>query len=145
MKHDAHPISNNPSALCPRLCSSRAGPPHQQQSQLPTQGAHPINNPSTLRPCLCIPPVQVSWHEGAHLISNNPSGSKTFSMIQDKIAKYFGIEHKSVGTRFNWYVHRQGAGGMQAVSRQDAGRTQAGRKQDASRARVVCGQHMIQD
>jgi len=24
-------------------------------------------------------------------------------MIQTKIAKYFGIEHKSVGTRFNWY------------------------------------------
>ena len=45
----------------------------------------------------------ISWHEGVHLISNNPTGSKTYQMIQEKIAKYFGIEQKSVGTRFNWY------------------------------------------
>jgi hypothetical protein len=67
----------------------------------------------------------ISWHEGAHLISKNPTGSKTFQMVQDKvhsteipllrrvfiisffvvsqIAAYFGIAQKSVGTRFNWY------------------------------------------
>ncbi len=45
----------------------------------------------------------ISWHEGAHLISKNPSGSKTFNMVQEKIAAYFGIALKSVGTRFNWY------------------------------------------
>ena len=45
----------------------------------------------------------ISWHEGAHLISKNPKGSKTYQLIQEKIAKYFGIAQKSVGTRFNWY------------------------------------------
>ena len=44
----------------------------------------------------------ISWHEGAHLISKKPK-SATFDLIQDKIAAYFGIENKSVGTRFNWY------------------------------------------
>ena len=45
----------------------------------------------------------ISWHEGAHLISKNPAESKTFQMIQQKIADYFGIANNSVGTRFNWY------------------------------------------
>ena len=45
----------------------------------------------------------ISWHEGAHLITNNPKGSKAYQQIQDKISAYFEIEHKSVGTRFNWY------------------------------------------
>ena len=45
----------------------------------------------------------VSWHEGAHLISHNPNGSKTYQMIQEKISQYFSIPMKSVGTRFNWY------------------------------------------
>jgi len=45
----------------------------------------------------------ISWHEGAHLISKNPSNCPTFQQIQEKIAKYFGIEMKSIGTRFNWY------------------------------------------
>ncbi len=45
----------------------------------------------------------ISWHEGAHLISKNPSGCKTFRIIQEKIAKYFNIPNQSVGTRFNWY------------------------------------------
>lgn len=45
----------------------------------------------------------ISWHEGAHLISKNPNGSSRYQAIQDKIATYFGIEKKSVGTRFNWY------------------------------------------
>jgi hypothetical protein len=46
----------------------------------------------------------VSWHEGAHLISKNPNGCPSFQAIQDKIAGYFGIAQKSVGTRFNWYT-----------------------------------------
>lgn len=46
----------------------------------------------------------ISWHEGAHLISKNPKGSETFQMIQNKIAAYFDIAQKSVGTRFNWYT-----------------------------------------
>ena len=45
----------------------------------------------------------ISWHENSHLIVKNPKGSKTFQMIQDKIAKYFGIKQESIGTRFNWY------------------------------------------
>jgi hypothetical protein len=45
----------------------------------------------------------ISWHEGAHLISKNPTESKTFQMIQAKISDYFSIPNKSVGTRFNWY------------------------------------------
>ena len=44
----------------------------------------------------------ISWHEGAHLIVKDPSSSPTFQLIQEKIAKYFGIPMKSVGTRFNW-------------------------------------------
>jgi hypothetical protein len=45
----------------------------------------------------------ISWAEGAHLISKNPTGSNTYDAIQEKIRKYFEIENKSVGTRFNWY------------------------------------------
>eukprot|EP00658_Telonema_sp_P-2_P066272 TRINITY_DN55325_c0_g1_i1.p1 TRINITY_DN55325_c0_g1~~TRINITY_DN55325_c0_g1_i1.p1 ORF type:complete len:276 (+),score=63.76 TRINITY_DN55325_c0_g1_i1:65-892(+) len=45
----------------------------------------------------------LSWHEGAHLLVKDPSGSPTFQMIQTRIAEYFGIEQRSVGTRFNWY------------------------------------------
>jgi len=45
----------------------------------------------------------ISWAEGSHLISKNPSGSQTYMQIQEKIAAYFEIERKSVGTRFNWY------------------------------------------
>lgn len=45
----------------------------------------------------------ISWAEGSHLISKNPNGSKTYGLIQEKIAAYFEIERKSVGTRFNWY------------------------------------------
>lgn len=47
----------------------------------------------------------ISWHEGAHLISKDPSASPTFQMIQNKIAAYFNIAMKSVGTRFNWYAN----------------------------------------
>lgn len=45
----------------------------------------------------------ISWHEGAHLISKNPSGSPTYQEIQAKISQYFNIPMQSVGTRFNWY------------------------------------------
>lgn len=45
----------------------------------------------------------ISWHEGAHLISKKPQGSKTFQMIQDRMCDYFGIREGSRGTRFNWY------------------------------------------
>lgn len=47
----------------------------------------------------------ISWHEGAHLISKDPSASPTFQKIVEKIANYFEIEMKSVGTRFNWYTN----------------------------------------
>jgi hypothetical protein len=46
----------------------------------------------------------ISWHEGAHLISKNPKGSPSYQAIIDKMATYYGIEKKSVGTRFNWYT-----------------------------------------
>ena len=45
----------------------------------------------------------ISWAEGAHLITKNPTGSPAYQAIQDKIAKYFQIPQTSVGTRFNWY------------------------------------------
>jgi hypothetical protein len=45
----------------------------------------------------------ISWHEGSHLIVKDPTNCPTFKVIQEKIAKYFSIELKSVGTRFNWY------------------------------------------
>ncbi len=41
----------------------------------------------------------ISWHEGAHLISMNPTGSPTFNLIQQKISKYFAINNAKVGTR----------------------------------------------
>jgi hypothetical protein len=45
----------------------------------------------------------ISWHEGAHLISKNPTQSKTFQEILTKMKDYFGISNESAGTRFNWY------------------------------------------
>lgn len=45
----------------------------------------------------------ISWHEGAHLLSKNPTGSKTYQRVLDKIADYFSISAKNQGTRFNWY------------------------------------------
>lgn len=44
-----------------------------------------------------------SWHEGAHLISNDPKGSPTFERVIDRLCEYFNIKKQSVGTRFNWY------------------------------------------
>ena len=45
----------------------------------------------------------ISWHEGAHLISKNPTSSPTFDRVVNKICEYFKIQKSSIGTRFNWY------------------------------------------
>eukprot|EP01039_Chlorochromonas_danica_P008372 gene8373-9227_t len=45
----------------------------------------------------------ISWHEGAHLISKNPTGSPTYQKIIDRMREYFHIKNASAGTRFNWY------------------------------------------
>lgn len=45
----------------------------------------------------------ISWHEGAHLISKNPTGSPTYQKIIDRMREYFHINNASAGTRFNWY------------------------------------------
>ena len=48
-------------------------------------------------------PEWQSWHEGAHLISKDPSGSKTYQEVQKKMGDFFGLPPQSRGTRFNWY------------------------------------------
>jgi len=45
----------------------------------------------------------VSWHEGAHLLSHNPAGSRTYHKVIDRICNYFSIAPGNRGTRFNWY------------------------------------------
>jgi hypothetical protein len=45
----------------------------------------------------------IAWHEGAHLISKNPTASPTFNMVIDRLCEYFKIRKGSIGTRFNWY------------------------------------------
>jgi len=45
----------------------------------------------------------VSWHEGAHLLSHNPTGSRTYHRVLDRICDYFSIAPGNRGTRFNWY------------------------------------------
>lgn len=45
----------------------------------------------------------ISWHEGAHLVSQNPTGSKTYQKIVDRIGEYFHAAEGNRGTRFNWY------------------------------------------
>lgn len=46
----------------------------------------------------------ISWHEGAHLISKNPTSSPTFQKILSDVAQYFSVaDLTSIGTRFNWY------------------------------------------
>lgn len=45
----------------------------------------------------------ISWHEGAHLLSKNPTGSATYNSVLDKMCKYFHIAEGNRGTRFNWY------------------------------------------
>ena len=48
-------------------------------------------------------PEWQSWHEGAHLISKDPSGSATYRDIQQRMGDYFKLRPNSRGTRFNWY------------------------------------------
>lgn len=46
----------------------------------------------------------IPWHEGAHLISQNPKGCPTYEMIVARLCEYFNIDpNGDVGTRFNWY------------------------------------------
>eukprot|EP00933_Yihiella_yeosuensis_P001372 TRINITY_DN10223_c0_g1_i1.p1 TRINITY_DN10223_c0_g1~~TRINITY_DN10223_c0_g1_i1.p1 ORF type:complete len:558 (+),score=72.38 TRINITY_DN10223_c0_g1_i1:63-1736(+) len=45
----------------------------------------------------------ISWHEGAHLLSQNPTGSKTYQKVLDKMCEYFNVAEGNRGTRFNWY------------------------------------------
>jgi len=49
----------------------------------------------------------ISWHEGAHLLSKNPTGSRTYQEIINRMCDYFSIAPGNRGTRFNWY--RDGA------------------------------------
>lgn len=46
----------------------------------------------------------LSWHEGAHLLSQNPTGSATYHKVLAKMRHYFSVPEKDTGTRFNWYV-----------------------------------------
>mmetsp|Transcript_115072 Transcript_115072/g.223561 ORF Transcript_115072/g.223561 Transcript_115072/m.223561 type:complete len:645 (+) Transcript_115072:88-2022(+) len=45
----------------------------------------------------------VPWHEGAHLLSQNPEGSATYHRVLDRISEYFDVPKDNRGTRFNWY------------------------------------------
>jgi hypothetical protein len=45
----------------------------------------------------------IAWHEGAHLLSQNPTGSKTYQKVLDKMCEYFAVSDGNRGTRFNWY------------------------------------------
>jgi len=45
----------------------------------------------------------MSWHEGAHLLSQNPTGSATYQKVLDKMCHYFSVAEGNRGTRFNWY------------------------------------------
>jgi hypothetical protein len=45
----------------------------------------------------------LSWHEGAHLLSQNPTGSASYQKVLDRMCEYFHIALGNRGTRFNWY------------------------------------------
>jgi len=45
----------------------------------------------------------IAWHEGCHLISQNPKNCPTYEAILQKMCDYFKIDPKNAGTRFNWY------------------------------------------
>jgi len=49
----------------------------------------------------------IPWHEGAHLLSQNPTGSRTYQEVINRMCEYFSIAEGNRGTRFNWY--RDGA------------------------------------
>lgn len=44
-----------------------------------------------------------SWHQGAHLLSRNPSTSPMFNRVLQIMGRYFSVAHENRGTRFNWY------------------------------------------
>lgn len=46
----------------------------------------------------------IPWHEGAHLLSQNPTGSPTYHKVLAKMRDYLSVPEKDAGTRFNWYV-----------------------------------------
>jgi len=45
----------------------------------------------------------MSWHEGAHLLCQNPTGSKTYQKVLERMCEYFSAAEGNRGTRFNWY------------------------------------------
>lgn len=45
----------------------------------------------------------ISWHEGAHLLSQNPTGSATYTKVLERMCQYFQAAERNRGTRFNWY------------------------------------------
>jgi len=45
----------------------------------------------------------ISWHEGAHLLSKNPTGSAAYQRVLDRMCEYFSVAPENQGTRFNWY------------------------------------------
>jgi len=45
----------------------------------------------------------ISWHEGAHLLSQNPAGSPTYNKVLERMCQYFKAAEGNRGTRFNWY------------------------------------------
>ena len=46
----------------------------------------------------------IAWHEGCHLISQNPKNCPTYEAILQKMCDYFKIDKTlKLRTRFNWY------------------------------------------
>ena len=45
----------------------------------------------------------IPWHEGCHLISQNPKNCPTYESLLKKMCAYFKIDPAKAGTRFNWY------------------------------------------
>ena len=45
----------------------------------------------------------IPWHEGCHLISQNPKNCPTYEALLQKMCAYFKIDPAKAGTRFNWY------------------------------------------
>lgn len=43
------------------------------------------------------------WHQGAHMIVQDPKESKTFQEIVDKLCEYFHVKKDSIYCRLNWY------------------------------------------
>ncbi|CAE7948367.1 unnamed protein product [Symbiodinium sp. KB8] len=45
----------------------------------------------------------IPWHEGAHLLSQNPTGSAMYTKVVQRMCEYFKAAEGNRGTRFNWY------------------------------------------